>query len=40
VRAVLEEVAPALTRMPFVEADVCRDNLLFEVDGMAINPRP
>jgi len=22
--------------MPFVEADVCRGDLLFEVDGMAV----
>ena len=39
VRGILEEVAPVLARMPFVEADVCRDDLLFEVDGMAVKPR-
>jgi enamine deaminase RidA (YjgF/YER057c/UK114 family) len=39
VRQVFEEVAPNLLRMPFVEADVCRDDLLFEVDGMAVKPR-
>ncbi len=39
VRGILEEVAPVLAQMPFVEADVCRDDLLFEVDGMAVKPR-
>jgi enamine deaminase RidA (YjgF/YER057c/UK114 family) len=38
-RGVLDEVAPNLREAVLVEADVCRDDLLFEVDGMAVRPR-
>lgn len=39
VRRVFGEVAPQLLEMPLVEADVCREDLLFELDGMAVRPR-
>lgn len=40
VRQVFTTRAPRLLKGLFVRADICRPELLFEIDGLAVKPRP